>query len=111
MKHIYLVRHWSDGLFLLSTSTLTATPFGKYVQKALLCGRMAVYWGTCYALSYLFMLKLNFAVLPRVRPVAIFGKTVVLTKERDVREVLKRFEDFTLGGFIAPGMPWGSSYT
>jgi cytochrome P450 len=69
---------------------------------------MVVYWGTCYILAHLAMLKFAFAVLRRVRPIAIFGNTVVLTKQKDVREVLKRFEDFTLGDFIAPGMPWGS---
>ena len=25
-----------------------------------------------------------------------------------MREVLQRFDDFTLGDFIAPGMPWGT---
>ncbi|MFX8036203.1 hypothetical protein ABTK80_21785, partial [Acinetobacter baumannii] len=45
--------------------------------------------------------------LRRVRPISIFGKLVVLTKMSDVREVLGRFDDFTLGEVIDPGMPWG----
>lgn len=41
-------------------------------------------------------------------PISIFGKLVVLTKMSDVREVLGRFDDFTLGEVIEPGMPWGA---
>jgi cytochrome P450 len=63
---------------------------------------------TCFFLSHLWPLKLVFAVLRRVRPIATFGKTMVVTKASDVREVLERFDDFTLGDFIKPGMPWGS---
>jgi cytochrome P450 len=92
----------------LTTHALAAGPFDRYLQAALLCWRMVVYRGLCYVLSHLTLLKMGFAVLRRVRPVAIFGSTLVLTKQSDVREVLRRFNDFTLGQSIAPGMPWGS---
>src|SRR5260370_29336574 len=67
-----------------------------------------VYRSVCFLLSHLWPLKLGFAVLRRLRPVAIFGNSLVVTKASDVREVLERFDDFTLGDFIEPGMPWGS---
>jgi cytochrome P450 len=46
--------------------------------------------------------------LRRVRPVFIFKKLLVVTKASDVREVLARFDDFTLSQSIEPGMPWGT---
>ncbi len=33
---------------------------------------------------------------------------MILTKSADVREVLGRFNDFSLGEVIEPGMPWGT---
>jgi cytochrome P450 len=80
----------------------------RLVKSALLAWHMAVYRTVCFLLSHLWPLKLGFAVLRRVRPVAIFGTSLVVTKADDVREVLGRFDDFTLSDFIDPGMPWGS---
>lgn len=60
-----------------------------------------------YFLSHHLPLKILFAVLRRVRPISVFGKVVIVTKASDVREVLDRFDDFTLNEIIGPGMPWG----
>ena len=68
---------------------------------------MASYRFSSYIFCHLWLLKLVFTLLRRVRPISIFGKLVVLTKMSDVREVLGRFDDFTLGEVIDPGMPWG----
>lgn len=48
-----------------------------------------------------------FALLRRLRPIAVTGTTVLLGKGADAREVLDRFEDFTLGEVLSPRMPWG----
>jgi cytochrome P450 len=80
----------------------------RLVKSVLLAWHMVVYRTVCFLLSRLWPFKLAFAVLRRVRPVAIFGASLVVTKAADVREVLDRFDDFTLGDFIDPGMPWGS---
>jgi cytochrome P450 len=56
----------------------------------------------------MWFLKVLFGVLRYIRPVAIFKKILVVTKASEVREVLERFDDFTLGDSIAPGMPWGN---
>lgn len=69
--------------------------------------RMARYRFSTYIFCHLWLFKLVFAVLRLIRPVALFGNTVVLTKMHDIREVLGRFDDFTLGEVIEPGMPWG----
>ncbi|MDB5565553.1 MAG: Cytochrome [Tardiphaga sp.] len=62
---------------------------------------------SCYVLSHLQVLKTVFAILRVVRPVMIVGNVLVVTKAREVREVLERFDDFVLGESIEPGMPWG----
>jgi cytochrome P450 len=62
---------------------------------------------SCYVLSHLLLLKTVFAVLRVVRPVMLVGNILVVTKAREVREVLERFDDFVLGDSIEPGMPWG----
>ena len=48
-----------------------------------------------------------FALLRRVRPVAIIGNTVIVTQAGDIRDVLDRFDDFLLGEVLRPGIPWG----
>jgi cytochrome P450 len=73
-----------------------------------LAAQMLRYRVASYFLSHLTPLKLLFAVLRRLRPIAVIGNTVILTKAHDVREVLERFDDFPLGEVIEPGMPWGS---
>lgn len=79
----------------------------RLVETMSLARKMAGYHFSSYIFSHLWLLKVVFAVLRRVRPISIFGKLVILTKMRDVREVLVRFDDFTLGEVIEPGMPWG----
>lgn len=79
----------------------------RLLQRISLARQMASYRFSSYIFSHLWLLKLAFALLRRVRPISIFGKLVVLTKMSDVREVLGRFDDFTLGEVIEPGMPWG----
>lgn len=80
----------------------------RLLQRISLARKMASYRFSSYIFCHLWLLKLVFTVLRRVRPVSIFGKLVVLTKMSDVREVLGRFDDFTLGEVIEPGMPWGA---
>lgn len=90
--------HWQ------ATDSGTLARFG---QRVVLACNMARYRFSTYIFAHLWLLKLVFVVLRRVRPVAVFGNVVVLTKMRDIREVLGRFDDFTLGEVIEPGMPWG----
>ncbi len=66
-----------------------------------------LYRGFCFLLSHHLPFKLMFAVLRRTRPIAVVGKNVIVTKANDVREVLDRFDDFTLNEILAEGMPWG----
>ena len=55
-----------------------------------------------------YVLRVIFAFLRGVRPVAIlFRKLVVVTKYRDVRDILHRVTDFSISEFMAPNMPWG----
>lgn len=79
----------------------------RLLQRISLARQMASYRFSSYIFCHLWLLRLVFTLLRRVRPVSIFGKLVVLTKMSDVREVLGRFDDFTLGEVIDPGMPWG----
>jgi cytochrome P450 len=61
----------------------------------------------CYALSHPGLFLVPFAVLRRLRPIAKVGNLMVVTKDCDVREVLDRFDDFTMHEVLGPGMPWG----
>jgi cytochrome P450 len=79
----------------------------RFGQRLVLAWKMVRYRFSSYIFCHLWLLKLVFTVLRRVRPVFILGNVVVLTKMRDIREVLGRFDDFTLGEVIEPGMPWG----
>lgn len=79
----------------------------RFLGKISLAWKMVGYRFSSYIFSHLWLLKLVFTLLRRVRPISIFGKLVILTKMDDVREVLRRFDDFTLGEAIEPGMPWG----
>jgi len=67
----------------------------------------AIYRITCHLLSHPWLMKVSFALLRRVRPITVVGSLTVVTKASDVREVLERFEDFTLNDVLAEGMPWG----
>jgi cytochrome P450 len=70
-------------------------------------GRLLAYGAFCYFLSHLGPLRFIFDLLRAVRPVWLFGGTLVVTRASEVREVLERFDDFFLGEFIEAGMPWG----
>jgi cytochrome P450 len=61
----------------------------------------------CYILSHPYMLRVVFAALRRVRPIAVVRSLVVVTKYGDVCEALSRFSDFTLADVLGPKMPWG----
>src|SRR5947209_2630077 len=61
----------------------------------------------CFLLNHHLPFKLVFALLRRVRPVAIIRKTVIVTKASDIRDVLDRFDDFLLGEVLRRGIPWG----
>lgn len=69
--------------------------------------RMFLYRAICYFLSHLWFLRSVFDLLRVVRPVSLFANTLIVTRASEVREVLERFDDFLLGEFIEPGMPWG----
>lgn len=76
----------------------------KAIRKAV---DAAKYRLTCHVLSHMRALKIIFAILRRIRPVMLVGNLLVVTKAREVRDVLERFDDFVLGDSIEPGMPWG----
>jgi cytochrome P450 len=78
------------------------------MQSTILAWQLRVYRTSCFFLCHLGFMKVVFALLRRVRPVFIFKKLLVVTKASDVREVLARFDDFTLSQSIEPGMPWGT---
>jgi cytochrome P450 len=62
----------------------------------------------CWLVSDPYVLRMIFAFLRCVRPVAIlFRKLVVVTKYRDVCDILHRVTDFSISEFMAPNMPWG----
>jgi cytochrome P450 len=81
---------------------------GRFIQASRLAWKVRAYRVTCFFLSHLWFLKFGFGLLRRLRPVFIFKKFLVVTRAREVREVLQRFDDFTLSDFIEPGMPWGT---
>ena len=85
-----------------------ARSVGHFVQSMRLASRVLIYRVSCFFLCHLWLLKFSFGLLRRFRPVFIFKKLLVVTRAGDVREVLQRFDDFTLGDFIDPGMPWGT---
>jgi len=69
--------------------------------------RLRIYTITCYFLSHPLLLRLVFAFVRRVRPIAIVRNYVVVAKAKDVREVLDRLADFTLAEDLGPKIPWG----
>ena len=85
-----------------------ARPSERSVQSIRLAWQLLIYRTTCFFLCHMWFLKVLFGLLRLLRPVAIFKKIMIVTKASEVREVLERFDDFTLGDSIAPGMPWGS---
>jgi cytochrome P450 len=85
-----------------------ARSVGHFIQSIRLASHMLIYRVSCFFLCHLWLFKFGFGLLRRFRPVFIFKKLLVVTKAREVREVLQRFDDFTLGDFIDPGMPWGT---
>src|SRR5689334_5637403 len=80
----------------------------RFIEVSRLELRMRRYRTSCHVLCQLGLLKFVFSVLRRFRPISIFHKIMIVTQARDVREVLERFDDFTLGESIDPGMPWGN---
>jgi cytochrome P450 len=62
---------------------------------------------TCYLLSHPYPLRIVFALIRRLRPIAVFGNLVVVTKHCDVQEVLDRSGDFNVSDVLGPNMPWG----
>lgn len=81
---------------------------GRFIEARRLASRMRLYRVQCHFLCQLGLLKFFFRVLRRFRPIFIFSKLLIVTQAREVREVLERFDDFTLGESIEPGMPWGN---
>jgi cytochrome P450 len=97
MPNSRLAERWSgrrasrDGLF---HSIRLAVPILKYHL-------------TCYLLSHPYPLRIVFALIRRLRPIAVFGNLVVVTKHCDVQEVLDRSGDFNVADVLGPNMPWG----
>lgn len=90
-----------------ATARASGSTLGNLIRLPRRLLEAGKYRFTCYIFSHLWLLKLLFGFLRVVRPIMIFGKIAVVTKARDIREVLERFDDFVLGGVIEPGMPWG----
>lgn len=86
----------------------SAGPAGRLAAEAALRFRTLMYTAQCYALCHMAPLRLFFAVLRRVRPLARIGGVFWVTRADDVREALERFDDFELSQFIGPRMPWGA---
>ena len=80
----------------------------RFIKARRLALRMQAYRVQCHFLCQLGLLKFLFSVLRRFRPIFIFHKLMIVTQAREVREVLERFDDFSLGESIEPGMPWGN---
>jgi cytochrome P450 len=80
----------------------------RFMQSRRRAWRLLMYRTACFFLCHLWLYKISFGILRRIRPVFIFKRLLVVTKAREVREVLERFDDFTLGDSIDPGMPWGT---
>lgn len=80
----------------------------RFIKARRLALRMRAYRVQCHFLCQLGLLKFLSSVLRRFRPIFIFHKLLIVTQAREVREVLERFDDFTLGESIEPGMPWGN---
>jgi cytochrome P450 len=97
---------WSSGM-KNSPIVATAAPADTLITSLAQKLRMWVYQLLCFGLCHVLPFKLFFALLRRVRPLALLGGTLWVTKADDVREVLARFDDFLLGQVIEPGMPWG----
>src|SRR4051812_99636 len=82
---------------------------GRFIKTGGPAVCLRLYRVQCHFLCQLGLLKFLFSVLRRFRPVFIISsKLLVVTQAREVREVLERFDDFTLGESIEPGMPWGN---
>jgi cytochrome P450 len=63
-------------------------------------------------LNHPLALKLLFALFRRFRPITIVPITItkkiaVVTKAKDVRDVLSRLEDFATADVLGPKLPWG----
>jgi cytochrome P450 len=80
----------------------------RFIASRRLAWHLLLYRVSCYLLCHLWFYRIVFRILRRIRPIFVFRKLLVVTRDRDVREVLVRFDDFTLGDFIDPGMPWGT---
>jgi cytochrome P450 len=85
-----------------------ARSVGHFIQSVRLGWHMLTYRVLCFFLCHLWFFKFSFGLLRRIRPIFIFKKLVVVTRARDIRDVLQRFDDFTLSDVIDPGMPWGT---
>jgi len=91
-------RRWTDRY---------RSALGRLVQSISLALGLVLYHSVCFFLSHPRPLNVLFAALRRTRPIAVVGRTVLVTKASDVREVLERFDDFTLAEVLGPRMPWG----
>jgi cytochrome P450 len=90
-------RQWGGG----------QSSFGAALQSILLAARLRQYQIQCFGLSHPLPLTWLFAVIRYLRPVAIVGKIVCVTKAADVREVYDRLADFTEAEELGPKLPWG----
>jgi cytochrome P450 len=93
----------------VDSDTYRGTPslLGQLRDKVRLARDSFFYRVLCFLLSHHLPFKLTFAALRRARPIAVMRNLVIVTKAADVREVLDRFDDFTLNEVLGEGMPWG----
>ena len=88
-------------------SSAGPSTFGSVLESIALAGRLLMYKAQCNLLSNPLPLVLLFAFVRRARPIAVVGSLVIVTKARDVREVLYRLADFTTADDLGPKIPWG----
>jgi cytochrome P450 len=110
---VFQVQYSTGGLVNVESCELAPrvlrgqSTFGSILQSISLALRLLNYNIRCFFLSHPLLLRLVFAFIRRVRPVAIVGNVVVVAKARDVREVLDRLADFTVAEDLGPRIPWG----
>jgi hypothetical protein len=83
-----------SGQQALATSLSPARKHRSIRRSAVLIWGSVTYRVRCFFLNHHLPSKLMFALLRRVRPVAIVGRNVIATKASDIRDVLDRFDGF-----------------
>jgi hypothetical protein len=90
--------------FTENRPALGASLAERSIQPALLALRLIGYRIACFFLSHPWFLKHAFAVLRRVRPLALLGNVLVVTKNR-LNQFVRDLEDQLEKGDIARRKP------